>query len=117
MLWTPVPNTPRVYPGVVCPECDKLRVALTAKTMRGAYYRCETCGHVWHQDDDDPPSETKAQAHQRLQDRTDELKHDHAALSRDLTTFNQSDHDQHNANLRQHQKDLAAHKRRQNERD
>jgi hypothetical protein len=41
------------------------------------------------------------------------LKRDHASLSRDVTPFDQGDHDEHNANLRQHQRDLADRKRRQ----
>ena len=110
MLSAPVPNTPRVYPGVVCPACDKLRVSLTARTMRGAYYRCEACAHLWHQDKDEAPPESKAEEHERLQDRTDEPGQEHAA-------FNQADHDQHNANLRQHEDDLAAHKLRPDDKD
>jgi hypothetical protein len=61
-------------------------------------------------------TETKRDEHERLQKRTDELKEDHAALDRELTPFNQPDHDEHSANLRKHQGDLAAHKRRQHER-
>jgi len=88
MLNALVPNTPRVYPGVVCPACDKLRVSLTARTMRGAYYRCEACAHLWHQDNDETPPESKAE-----------------------------EHDQHSANLRQHQEDLAAHNLRPDDKD
>jgi hypothetical protein len=61
--------------------------------------------------------ESKAEEHHRLQERTEELKVDHAALSRARTPFNQANHDRHNADLRHHKQDLAAHKRRQNDRD
>ena len=57
-------------------------------------------------------TKTKREEHERLQKRTDELKEDHAALDRDRTPFNQDDHDEHTANLRKHQGDLAAHKGR-----
>jgi hypothetical protein len=117
MLSAPVPNTPRVYPGIVCPACDKLRVSLTARTMRGAYYRCETCAHLWHQDNDEAPPESKAEEHERLQDRTDEPGPEHAALSGDLTPFDQAHHDQDDANLQQHQEDPAAHKLRPDDDD
>ena len=117
MLNALVPNTPRVYPGVVCPACDKLRVSLTARTMRGAYYRCEACAHLWHQDNDETPPESKAEEHERLQDHTDEPGQEHAALPRDVTPFNQADRDQHSANLRQHQEDLAAHNLRPDDKD
>jgi hypothetical protein len=33
-----------------CPECADHRTVVTAKSIRGAYCRCETCGHIWHQD-------------------------------------------------------------------
>jgi len=57
--------------------------------------------------------ETTREEHDRLQERTDELKQDHANLSRDLVPFDKADHDQHTSNLRDHQDDLAAHKLRQ----
>ena len=41
------------------------------------------------------PGETRQEEHQRLQKRTDELKHDHEDLSLDRTPFNQADHDEH----------------------
>jgi hypothetical protein len=56
--------------------------------------------------------ETKRQEHDRLQRRTDELKQEHADLSRDTTPFNQADHDGHQKNLREHKKHLADHKLR-----
>jgi hypothetical protein len=55
-------------------------------------------------------AENKQETHDRLQKRTDELKADHENISRDRTPFDQADHDRHNKNLRQHKKDLAAHK-------
>jgi hypothetical protein len=57
-------------------------------------------------------SETKKQAHARLRKRTDELKEDHAALDRDITPFDQGNHDRHRANLAKHKKDLEAHQKR-----
>jgi hypothetical protein len=56
--------------------------------------------------------ETKVVEHQRLQVRTDQLKMEHAALSRDLVPFSQPDHDRHNAHLAHHQRDLKRHKKR-----
>jgi hypothetical protein len=58
-------------------------------------------------------AESNAAEHDRLQQRTDDLKRDHEALSRDRTPFNQADHDKHAEHLREHQKQLATHKRRQ----
>ncbi len=57
-------------------------------------------------------AETKREEHKRLLGRTDELKEDHADLSTDVTPFNKADHDRHNRDLREHKKDLAAHKHR-----
>jgi hypothetical protein len=57
-------------------------------------------------------AETKQQEHERLQERTDELKQEHADLARDRTPFDQADHDAHNESLRKHKDDLAAHKLR-----
>jgi DNA repair exonuclease SbcCD ATPase subunit len=57
-------------------------------------------------------TETKRQEHERLQQRTDQLKKDHADLARVRAPFNQADHDRHTRNLRQHQHDLADHKAR-----
>jgi uncharacterized Zn finger protein len=33
-----------------CPECRHQPALATALTTRGAYLRCESCGHLWHQD-------------------------------------------------------------------
>jgi len=57
-------------------------------------------------------TETKQQEHVRLQRRTDELKREHAALSRRLTPFNQTDHDKHVIDLAAHKVSLGAHKAR-----
>jgi hypothetical protein len=57
-------------------------------------------------------AETKRAEHTRLQKRTDELKSEHADLSRDKTPFDQADHDEHTAHLAKHKKDLRSHQRR-----
>ena len=57
-------------------------------------------------------TETKRQAHERLQKRTDELKGEHAALDRAVTPFNQADHDRHTADLKKHKADLKKHQQR-----
>ncbi|MEO8076282.1 MAG: hypothetical protein ABI818_08150 [Acidobacteriota bacterium] len=57
-------------------------------------------------------SETKAEEHQRLEERTGELQKQHEALDRDRTPFNQQDHDRHAANLARHQRDLLDHQSR-----
>ena len=57
-------------------------------------------------------AESNAAEHDRLQQRTDDLKRDHEALSRDRTPFNQADHDEHTGNLREHLKQLRTYKRR-----
>jgi len=59
-----------------------------------------------------PKAETKADAHTRLQKRTEALTREHAALSKDRAPFNQADHDRHSDNLREHKEQLAAHKKR-----
>ena len=56
--------------------------------------------------------ESKRDEHSRLQRRTDELRRNHAALSRERVPFNKADHDPHTENLRQHRADLAEHKDR-----
>ena len=58
--------------------------------------------------------ETKRDEHQRLQKRTDELKHEHDALALDRTPFDKADHDEHTADLRKHSDDLKQHRRRLN---
>ena len=60
-------------------------------------------------------SETSREAHRRLQKRTDELAHEHQALSLARTRFNQADHDEHSADLRKHSADLKEHRERLNE--
>jgi len=62
-------------------------------------------------------TKTKRKEHQRLQRRTDKLKQEHAALSRDRTPFNQKDHDKHGADLAQHKRDLAANRSRPSDTD
>jgi hypothetical protein len=57
-------------------------------------------------------TETKQQEHVRLQRRTDELKREHAALSRHRAPFNQTDHDKHVIDLAAHKVSLSAHKAR-----
>jgi hypothetical protein len=57
-------------------------------------------------------TETKREEHDRLQERTDELKQEHADLALHKTPYNQADHDRHNDKLQRHRDDLAAHKRR-----
>ncbi|MBA3638162.1 MAG: hypothetical protein H0W53_02570 [Acidobacteria bacterium] len=60
-------------------------------------------------------SETRREAHRRLQKRTIELAHEHQELSLDRTRFNQTDHDEHSADLRKHSADLKKHGERLNE--
>jgi len=57
-------------------------------------------------------TETKQQEHVRLQRRTEELKRQHAALSRRRAPFNQTDHDKHSVQLAVHKAILRAHKAR-----
>lgn len=35
---------------IPCPACGGQRVDCTVPTDRGAYCRCNDCGHMWHQD-------------------------------------------------------------------
>jgi hypothetical protein len=57
-------------------------------------------------------SETKAQEHQRLEQRTGELQQQHEALDLNRTPFDQPDHDRHAADLARHQRDLVRHRAR-----
>jgi len=57
-------------------------------------------------------AETKRQEHERLQERTDTLREEHEGLSLDRAPFNKADHDDHDEHLRDHKRDLAAHRRR-----
>jgi len=50
--------------------------------------------------------------HLRLEQRTDELNREHAALSRRRVPFNQINHDKHSADLAEHKVILGAHKAR-----
>ena len=34
----------------ICPECGSLDVRVTVPSQVGAYCRCDTCGHIWHDD-------------------------------------------------------------------
>jgi hypothetical protein len=56
--------------------------------------------------------ETKGEEHRRLQERTEELKHEHEGLSLDRAPFNQADHDEHTSELRKHAEDLKKHRER-----
>jgi hypothetical protein len=56
--------------------------------------------------------ESKQAEHKHLQERTDQLKEEHAGLGLDRTPFNQADHDEHKARLEKLKKDLARHKQR-----
>jgi hypothetical protein len=56
--------------------------------------------------------ESKRDEHRHLQERTDQLKEEHAGLGLDRTPFNQADHDLHQARLRKLKDDLARHKLR-----
>jgi hypothetical protein len=57
-------------------------------------------------------TETKREEHKRLQEVTEELKKEHAALDRHTTPFNRADHNRHTENLRKHKRNLAAHRKR-----
>jgi hypothetical protein len=59
-------------------------------------------------------ADTRRGEHQRLQKRTDELKHEHDELALNRTPFNQADHDGHSAELRKHSEDLRKHRQRLN---
>jgi len=59
--------------------------------------------------------ESKRDEHKHLQERTDELKEEHASLGLDKTPYNQTDHDQHKARLKDLKDDLARHRRRPND--
>jgi transposase-like protein len=37
-----------------CPVCRSNDVDVTLSTTSGAYYRCQDCGHVWHDDTPKP---------------------------------------------------------------
>ena len=58
-------------------------------------------------------TETKQDEHRRLQKRTDQLKAQHADLSRNRTPFNKANHARHAENLQKHKEELAAHKARE----
>jgi hypothetical protein len=55
---------------------------------------------------------TQREEHKRLQRRTDELKRDHAALSRDVQPFDKTQHDAHTADLKKHKADLRRHQKK-----
>ncbi len=59
--------------------------------------------------------ETKRERHRRLTQRTEELKKEHAALDLDRKPFNQAEHDEHTAKLRQHRSDLIEHRKRRHD--
>jgi C4-dicarboxylate-specific signal transduction histidine kinase len=59
--------------------------------------------------------ETKREQHRRLTQRTEELKKEHAALDLDRKPFNQAEHDEHTAKLRQHRSDLIEHRKRRDD--
>jgi hypothetical protein len=58
---------------------------------------------------------SKKDEHDRLLKRTEELREDTAALSVDVTPFDQSEHDALHAKLTRHGADLAAHRLRKND--
>ena len=60
-------------------------------------------------------TETKREEHEHLQERTDELKEEHAGLALDKTPYNQANHDQHKARLKALKDDLVRHKNRPND--
>jgi rubredoxin len=39
----------------MCPSCGSTDVCLTLPSNVGAYCRCTTCGHVWHDEKKPPP--------------------------------------------------------------
>ena len=57
-------------------------------------------------------AENKRQEHSRLQKKTDELKEEHAGLGLDRKRFDQTEHDDHTAALKEHKEDLARHRAR-----
>ena len=59
--------------------------------------------------------ETKRQEHSRLRKRTDKLKKEHAGLGLDRKPFDQTEHDDHTAALKEHQDDLARHRARRSD--
>jgi hypothetical protein len=50
--------------------------------------------------------------HHRLHVRTEQLKMEHAALSRGVAPFSQPAHDRHKEHLAQHQSDLKRHRKK-----
>jgi hypothetical protein len=52
-------------------------------------------------------AESKLDEQGRLRRRTDELPREHVALDREISPFNQADHDEHTEHLRPHKSDLA----------
>ncbi len=57
-------------------------------------------------------AENKRQEHSRLQKKTEKLKEEHAGLGRDRKPFDQGEHDDHTAKLKEHKNDLARHRAR-----
>ena len=61
-------------------------------------------------------AENKRQEHSRLQKKTDKLKEEHAGLGLDRKRFDQAEHDDHTAALKEHKEDLARHRARRPDR-
>jgi cytochrome c556 len=61
-------------------------------------------------------AESKRQEHSRLQKRTEKLQEEHAGLGRDRKPFDQGEHDDHTAKLKEHKDALARHRTRGPER-
>jgi hypothetical protein len=59
--------------------------------------------------------ENKRQEHSRLQKKTDKLKEEHAGLGLDRKPFDQAEHDDHTAKLKEHKDNLARHRARQSD--
>ena len=38
----------------LCPRCQSPKTTVRLKTLYGRYCRCDTCGHVWHDEQQIP---------------------------------------------------------------
>jgi hypothetical protein len=45
---------PRPEPCLLCPRCQSPKTTVRLKTLYGRYWRCATCGHVWHAEQQSP---------------------------------------------------------------
>ena|SRR6266851_5700965 len=89
---------------VECPACHWTKAVLAYKNSRTRCFLCPHCQHVWD------TTETAHQEHVRLQQRTKELHEEHELLKK--KRFNQAEHTEHKARLREHLEDLQAQRRR-----